>query len=387
MEFDDDGIDDDSVSPVLPPDDRLWRHPSEIDRSPAGRPGREPRLLTVVALTSSITALLTLGLVAAFGPVRTERVVVQNVATPDGGAVRGVNDVSGVAERIQPSVVTIEARSSGETKSGSGVVYRSDGMVLTSHHVVAGAAALTVLLGDGSARTAKVIGSDAETDIAVVDVDGDGYAVALMSSGDRVKVGQPAIAVGAPTAPHSAPTVTVGVVSALGRDVQDGQWQLLGMIQTDFVISPASYGGPVLDRRGAVIGIASRNVDSESGSFAYVTPIQIARTVADQLVASGRLHKVWLGIEGDDLGANEPEQNGADGGVVVTRVREASPADRASLRPDDVIVSVEGEPVRSMAELKVRLRTRQPGSVVTLRVLRSGEPVDIEVRLALKPDG
>ena len=399
MEWDDDGLDDGPVPPLLPPEDRLWRHPSEVARgsarppvapvataSSAGAGGRgagrrESRLTTIVGLTSTISVLLTLGVVAVVRPVRTN-VAVERVATPvtPSGDISGVADVAAIAEQLRGSITRVQAEAPGGRRWGSGVLYRSDGMLLTSHHVVDGASALRVSLDDGRELAARLVGTDPETDIALLDIDGDGdgerFEVAPLGTVSGLKVGQAAITIGTARSGADGPVVSVGVVSAKGQSVEVGGKSLLDMIQTDSAVAPGCAGGAVVDSTGVVIGIATTSTaTAEGGTAGYATPIDVARVVAAQLLTHGRVTRGWLGVEGDDLPAERAKELRLAGGVVVKTVRNASPATSAGIVPSDVIASVDGEPVRSMIDLVVALRMHRAGDTVSLSVIRGGRSV------------
>lgn len=405
MEWDDDGLDDGPVPPLLPPEDRLWRHPSEVARgstrptsvaaTPAVAtvaPRREPRLTTIVALTSTISVLLTLGLVAVVRPIGT-KIAVERVPTPatPSGDISGVADVAAIAERLRGSIMRVQADAPGAPggqRWGSGVLYRSDGMLLTSHRVVEGASALRVSLDDGRELPARLIGTDPETDIALLDVEGERYEVAPLGTVTGLKVGQAAITIGTPRSGAGGPVVSVGVVSAKSQSVEVGGENLLDMIQTDSAIAPGCAGGAVVDGTGVVIGIATTSTaTAEGGAAGYATPIDVARVVAAQLLTHGRVTRGWLGVEGDDLPAERAKELGVPGGVVVKTVRDASPATSARIVPSDVITSVDGEPVRSMTDLVVALRTHRAGDTVSLSVVRGSDrkKTTMKVKLVERP--
>ena len=389
--FDDDELDDGPVSPLLPPDDRLWRHPSEVAaNAPSRRSGRErdrePRLFTVVALASSISVLLTLGVVAVVRPVRTE-LAVERIAMPEGENVAlELTGIAEIADRLRPSVASVSAATTdGEVRRGSGVVYRSDGLLLTTHHVVEGAGKIDVTLDDGRVVPARFIGSDADTDIAVLDLDGRDFKVATLGSAMSLKAGHAAITIGTPAEGANTPVVTVGVISAVGQAVTSGGRRLLDMIQTDAAVAPGCAGGAVVDRAGVVVAIATINIDREGGTSGYATPIDVARLVAQQLIAHGKVTRGWLGVEGDDLPAARAMEMGVDGGVVVKSVKDGSPAASAGLQPADVVLDVDGDPVESMGSLIVELRSRRPGDLIRVRVVRGTTPRTVEITLAEKP--
>jgi S1-C subfamily serine protease len=391
MDFDDDGLEDEPAAPLLPADDRLWRHPSEVAGHAVqarARSRRDPRLIPVIALTSSISVLLTLGVVAGIRPVRTKFAVEQVAApAPPNAQAMNVSDVVGIAERLRPAIIQVSAEMTDGARRGSGVLYRTDGLLLTAHHVVDGARAITVTLDDGSAFSARVIGGDPDTDIAVLDLDGDDdrFDVARLGTSTGLKVGQAAITIGSPAEGATGPVVSVGVISATGQAVESEGRQLLDMIQTDDALTAGCAGGAVVDAAGVVIGIAAMNVSKDGGTNGYATPIDVARIVADQLVTHGRVTRGWLGVEGDTVGAERAKELAIPGGVVVKAVREGSPAKQAELDAADVIVAVDGERLESMTDLVIELRMRRPGDTVALDIVRGGEQKTVKVTLAEKP--
>jgi len=387
MEFDDDELEDGPVSPLLPPDDRLWRHPSEVAATTAPRRhDRGPRLVTVVALASSISVLLTLGVVAVVRPVRTQ-LAVERVAVPDGTkAALEISGIAEIADRLRPTITSVAvATPGGGVRRGSGVIYRSDGLLLTAHHVVDGGQRIEVTLDDGRVVQARLVGSDAETDIALLDLEGAEFPVAPLGSAMGLKAGHAAITIGTPAEGISTPVVTVGVISAVGQAVTAEGRRLLDMIQTDAAVAPGCAGGAVVDRAGVVVAIATVNVDREGGTSGYATPIDVARLVASQLLAHGKVTRGWLGVEGDDLAATRAVELGVDGGVVVKSVKEGSPAAAAGLQTADVIVGVDGDDIPSMGALIVELRKRRPGDLIAVQVARGPARHTVEITLAEKP--
>jgi S1-C subfamily serine protease len=373
MEPDEGRDDDEPIPPLLPPDDRLWRHPSEL----APRtPRREGRPLAIAGLSGVIGALLATGVLTVTGTVRprtdTVRTVVQREASPLAVSVAAGVGIVEVAEKTKPAVVEVHL-DGNEQPDGSGVVFRSDGHILTTARVIGGARGARIVLDDGDAFDAKVVGRDPETDIALLKVERTGMATAALGSVAGLKVGHVAIVVGT--------SLALGVVSALGREVAvpDGPL-LLDMIQTDAPATHESSGGALVDAGGGVIGITTA-VDG----VGYATPIDLARDVAEQLLATGTVAHAWLGVDGDDLDAREARKLGVDGGAVVRRVREGSPAAAVGLRPRDVIVAVDGVTVQSMSALKVALRSRRPGQAVDLRFLREGEEQRVVATLSPRP--
>jgi S1-C subfamily serine protease len=339
VDDEDDGLDDEPVAPLLPPDDRLWRHPTEmakeLGRLGGGGAPSEPRLVTVVALTSCISVLLTLGLIAVVRPIKT-RIAVERIASPavnGAGTVTSVGDAAAIADRIRPAVVQVVASDPAGVESwGSGVIYRRDGMMLTSQHVVKDARSVRVLLGTGVEVPARVVGTDAETDIALVDLDGDDFDVAPLGFTDGVRVGQPAITIGSPNGNGGGLVVRVSVVSALGQEAGVDGHKLVDMMQTDAAVAPGCAGAPVLDSQGAVIGIAATNMTTDAGAIGYATPIDVARAVATQLLDNGKVTRGWLGVEGETLTAERAKELGVGGGAVVRKVKPTSPRCRRGAR-------------------------------------------------------
>jgi len=387
MEFDD-GLDDDpsSYRTPPPPDDRLWRHPSEV----LARRNTGDRTWLVASISGLVGALLASGVVIAAGGLDnrgTERVVerqetpIQTVSTPAGASVVDI------AQRVRPAIAQIRMEGKEGDSSGSGVLFRSDGHVLTNFHVIDGADAVKVVIDNGRELTAKVVGSDPENDVAVLKIDGGPFPVAALGSAADLRVGQEAIAIGSPLGLAGGPSVTVGVVSALHRrlDTRTGP-PLLDMIQTDAPISPGSSGGALLDADGAVIGLttAVATTDGAQG-LGFATPIDIAHSAAEQLIAGGKVVHVWLGIEGTDVDPTTEKDMAIDGGALVGRVVKGSPADKSGLQARDVIVAVDDHPVKTMGALVVTLRGRSPGSTVALEVRRGKEDRRMTVGLIERP--
>jgi len=375
----------------LPPDDRLWRHPSEIGvRRPSAR-----RQLWVVGMASAVAAsLLSTGLAVVTGALLDtggsgSRVVDTSGIVPQPTLVGAKADVVTVADRVRPAIAQLRVER-GRSGSGSGVFFRSDGHLLTNAHVVDGATSVFVVLSSGRELPARVVGSDPDSDTAVIKVDGGPFPVAEMGSTTNLRVGQEAIAIGSPLGLTGGPSVTVGVVSAMHRSVRTRTGQtLMDMVQTDAPIAPGSSGGALLDAGGRVIGITTAVAMTDSGAegFGFATPIDAARSAAEQLMATGRVVSVWLGVEGSDLDGATALALNVDGGAIVERVKADSPAERAGLATRDVIVGVNGKPVTSMGMLVVSVRSHRPGDVCTLDVVRDNQHQGLKVTVAERPPG
>ena len=376
MEWDDEGLDDGRASPLLPPDDRLWRHPSEVAGSPApargstGDAGR-PSVVTAVALTSCLSVLLTIGVVSVIRPFRERVGRLEPAAMPVTTAVPSVADVT---SRVRPAIAQVVARTAaGDRSEGSGVLIRSDGLLLTTHHVVEGAQAVRVVLDDGRDLVARLVGADPDTDIAVLDLEGEGYPTApLAASRSAMKVGDRTITIGASSA---SPLVRVSMVSAMNQEAGVEGRKFVDVIRTDTAVEPGCSGGAVVDSRGQVIGIAVSNVATEDGAIGFATPIDVAREVADQLLSAGKVTRGWLGIDGETH----------DDGAVIRSVKPGSPAEAVGLQPGDVIASVDGAALGTIGALVVRLRDQRPGDVLTLGVRRGADRFEVPVTLGEKP--
>jgi putative serine protease PepD len=398
-----------AARPPLPPDDRLWRHPSELAAAPsaAGPPAGPaplpsagaPRLWSMVlaaGLSGAALALAMVALVGGFGDDVTQRVTerVPAAETVAGGPA-DAEGVVGVAEAVSPSIVRIETALDGITgSSGSGVVIRDDGTILTNAHVVAEADTITIVLADGTGLPGHVVGSDASTDVAVVVVDDSHrgsvtWEPAVLGSAEDLRVGEQAVAIGSPLGLAGGPSVTVGVVSGLGRRVVAEGEVLHDMIQTDAPIARGSSGGALCDGSGVVVGLTTAVASSATGSdgLGFAIPIDLASDIADRIVAEGVVRWVWLGIEGSDLAPTEASMPGLPetGGVRVDAVSEGGPAADAGVQGDDVVVAVDGTRIATMSDLVVALRSYRPGDVVDLQVRRAGEDLSMVVTLAERP--
>jgi serine protease Do len=231
---------------------------------------------------------------------------------------------------------------------GTGILIRPDGLILTNQHVVAGAQAINVTLGDGRSLDGKVLGEDPLTDIAVVKVEGDSLPVAQLGRSTDLMIGEWVVALGNPYVymlGNSAPTVTVGVVSATGRNIlpsSDQPGLYLDMIQTDAAINPGNSGGPLVNALGEVVGINSSIFTSSGGSIGlgFAIPIERAVRIADEIVRTGSVRRAWTGL--DVAGPQQAGDWRSAGGVRIASVSDGGPAARAGLKPGDVLVSANG---------------------------------------------
>jgi putative serine protease PepD len=284
----------------------------------------------------------------------------------------GVDEpVAAVAHAVAPSVVQIETNFG----LGSGIVIDDDGNILTAAHVIEGATQLRVRLADGTVVPAEIVGTSPETDVGVVRVDARPELVpAVLGVGAEVRVGQLAVAVGSPFGLQQ--TVTSGIVSALDRPVETAPTFRVGMIQTDASINPGNSGGALADRHGRVIGIndAIRTQGGGNEGVGFAIPIDLAASVAERLIAGEPIRSGFLGVSANDAFEGRP-------GALVQEVTPGTPAADAGIIIGDLIVSVDGEPVRSVQQLRARILAISPGTEVVVEVVRDGEVVAFDVVL------
>jgi len=289
-----------------------------------------------------------------------------------------------VADQALPSVVTVRAGNGLESGSGSGVVIRSGGYVLTNNHVIslaAGGGPLSILRNDGQSTDARIIGRDPLTDLAVIKaVQASDLPVLAVGESGSLKVGQPVVALGSPLGLTS--TVTAGIVSALNRYVrvpaENGRSaHLVGAIQTDASINPGNSGGALVDCRARLVGINTAGAvvsNSAGGSIGlgFAIPIDLAAAIADELIADGRVTRPGFGMQVQPI----------RGGLFVEAVTAGGPAAQAGLRPGDVVTEVDGEPADSIDALTVKTLKMSAGDVVHLTYVRMGSSHTAALRLS-----
>ena len=266
--------------------------------------------------------------------------------------------------------------------SGSGVIVDPKGYILTNNHVIENAQDITVRLSDGRKLAGKLVGRDPKTDLAVLKVDAPApLPAAELGDSDRLRVGQWAIAIGNPFGLDR--TVTVGIVSATARN-RVGVATYENFIQTDASINPGNSGGPLLNLDGKVIGINTAIVAAGQG-IGFSIPINQAKEVMRQLIASGRVVRGWLGIAIQDVTDELAGTFGVKEGVLVAEVMKGGPAEAAGVRQGDVIVELNGAPIKEVPELQRRVAAVAPGQPVKLKVIRDRKPVTLAVTVSEMP--
>lgn len=388
--------------PEDPQGERIWLHPSELGPLLPPAPGHSRaalrarpdwrgtvRALTVPVLSGMVGAALSLAILVLAGGLDgrgTDRVV-ERVAGMGVFDLAEPEAVAQLADTVAPAIVGLRASTPSGDRFGSGVVFRSDGHVLTNHHLVEDATAIEVTAANGQSWVARHTGSDPDSDVAVLKVTGATLEPAVLGSARLLRVGQSAVVVGAPAGPQGTPSVTAGVIAGIGGVVEVGGRPLYDVIATDAMIGARASGGPLVDRTGAVVGITTRVPINHLGedSLGLVIPIDLARRVAEQLITQGRVAYPWLGVTGADLDPRTAKEYGVTKGTLIRKVTPRSPAARSGVQVQDVVTAVERSPISTMNELMMLVRRHEPGDRIDLTVVRSGETKTVRVRLAETP--
>ena len=267
---------------------------------------------------------------------------------------------------------------------GSGVIISASGYILTNNHVVEGADEIEVILNDTRKAKAQIIGTDPDTDLAILKIDLDKLPVIVLGNSDALQVGDPVMAIGNPFGVGQ--TVTGGIVSALGRN-QLGINTFENFIQTDAAINPGNSGGALVDVNGHLMGINTAIYSRSGGSMGigFAIPVSTAKQVLEGIVKDGQVTRGWIGVEPQDLNPELAETFGLkpsaakDGGVIITGVLQNGPAAQAGLQPGDVITAVNGKGVRNVSQLLTAVAALKPGTPAPLTVLRKDKESEIAV--------
>jgi len=373
---------------------------AKAERSPSG--GCSSNLLLVVlALAAAILGSLVGGAVVYFAVQRASPqpspVMVPATSPPQTvpptPLEAGMSVVDAV-QRVGPSVVTVVNQLSPTTSGrGSGVIISDDGHIITNNHVVEGGGQLSLVLADGAALPAILVGADVFTDLAVIRAEGDVPPAVEWGNSDELAPGETVVAIGSPLGDF-VNTVTAGVVSAVGRSIETGQgFQLADLIQTDAAINQGNSGGPLINLSGQVVGINALIVrGSGSGAVAeglgFAIPSNTARAVATQLIERGAVARPYLGIEWRWITPQVAATFGlpVEYGAYVTDVVTDSPASEAGLLRGDILVSLDGQELDADQPFINALYEHQPGDVVSIGVVRDGERRELEVELSQRSD-
>jgi len=269
---------------------------------------------------------------------------------------------------------------------GSGVIVSPNGYVLTNNHVVEGADEIEVILNDSRRTVAKVIGTDPDTDLAVLKIELDKLPVIVLGNSDALQVGDQVLAIGNPFGVGQ--TVTGGIVSALGRN-QLGINTFENFIQTDAAINPGNSGGALVDTDGHLMGINTAIYSRSGGNMGigFAIPVSTARMVMEGLVKDGQVTRGWIGVEPNDLSPELAETFGvkARQGVIITGVLQDGPAAQAGIRPGDVITAVGGQQIGNVSELLSRVAGLKPGQPTTFALQRRDQALAVDVTPGVRP--
>jgi S1-C subfamily serine protease len=401
--------------PVAPTPERWYEPAPGTEPVRATTTSRRPvgaGSLVAVSLLSAVLAsggtVLTLGAAGALDRPVAAPAAVQgtNVGAPQPVTIDESSATINVAAMVSPAVVRITVTGSSdagnlgvipETGVGSGVIYDSDGWILTNRHVVEGGQEFDVELKDGRVLTGEVYGIDTLTDLAIVKVDATDLPTAAIGESDALEVGQLVIAIGSPLGTYSN-SVTSGIVSAKGRTIttNGSARPLTNLIQTDAAINPGNSGGPLLDANGNVVGVNTA-IATNSNGIGFAIPIDVARPIMAQAVAGQPLARPYLGILFVSITRqladeeNLPVQAGAlvggrnENDQPMDGVTPGTPAAQAGIKDGDIITSVEDEVIDDGHPLDATLSQFSPGQTVSVGILRDGERITLEVTLGTRP--
>jgi serine protease DegQ len=345
---------------------------------------------------------------------KTTPVVIKQVETTD--KVEAKSGYSQAAEKAMPTVVNIfttskmsssdphqqyyddplfkhffgdqlnEQQTQPESSLGSGVIVSEQGLIMTNNHVVNTADEIEVALADGRKLSAKVVGTDPETDLAVLKVDADNLPAITFANSEKLKVGDVVLAIGNPFGVGQ--TVTQGIISALGRN-HLGINTFENFIQTDASINPGNSGGALIDANGNLIGINSAIYSRSGGSMGigFAIPVSIAKQVMEQITQTGSVTRGWIGIEAQDITPELAESfklDKAEGSLIAGVLRD-SPADEAGLKSGDILISINGKPVVDSESMLNLIAVLQPKQKASLGIVRSGKRMEIELLVGKRP--
>ena len=278
----------------------------------------------------------------------------------------------------------LDAEAQRASSLGSGVIVSPRGYILTNHHVVEAADEIEVALADGKKLKARLVGSDPETDLAVLQVSNGTLPSITFGDADSLRVGDVVLAIGNPFGVGQ--TVTMGIISALGRN-QLGINTFENFIQTDAAITPGNSGGALIDAAGNLIGINTAIYSRSGGSLGigFAIPASSAKQVMEQIVASGSVTRGWIGVEAQEMAPELAAASEASGGVLIAGVLRGGPADKAGFRPGDVLVAIDGKQVKDPSGMLNIVAALVPGRTAAVRVRRDEKSVELKVQVGKRP--
>ncbi len=301
------------------------------------------------------------------------------------------NPVVEISEKVGPAVVGITNRSVIKQRSpffgqieeelegyGSGIIISEEGYIVTNNHVIENADELVVILKGGKEVQATLIGKDSMTDVAVIKIDEPDLTVAKIGDSDQVRQGELAIAIGNPLGHTLAGTVTVGVVSAVNREITYGNNQFT-MIQTDAAINPGNSGGALVNSKGEVIGM--NTLKSKAEGLGFAIPSNVFMPIVEELIQRGRIERPGIGVLITQVTDEMIETYGYPKGVAIAQIARDSAADKAGLLPNDIIVGVEGKKIETVDELKNEINKYKVGDIVKFTVWRDGKEFVAPIKL------
>ena len=309
---------------------------------------------------------------------------------PNASAARRTPIVA-VAQKVGPTVVGITNKGLvrdifnrqilADQGTGSGVIFDAGGLIVTNHHVIRGAKAITVSLADGRNVPGRVLGSDPATDLAVVKIDVDKLPTAVFGDSDKNMVGEPVVAIGNPLGLEFRGSVTAGIISALNRSLDVGE-RTFRLIQTDAAINPGNSGGALANADGLVIGINSAKINASGvEGIGFAIPINMAKKVIASILETGKVARPYLGVAmiDKDLAGRFGYDINLERGILVVRLDNDGPAYKGGLRPEDIILAINGKAVNSVKELRSILDDTAIGSTIDLQVLRKNRQLNLKV--------
>lgn len=278
-----------------------------------------------------------------------------------------------------------ESQEREQQGSGSGVIIRQDGYIVTNNHVVQGATKIEVTLNNNKVYTASVIGTDPATDVALIKIDADGLPIVPFGDSDNLRLGEWVLAIGSPLGEQLKGTITAGIVSAKGRSMPNysGEFKIESFIQTDAAVNPGNSGGALVNKKGELVGINTAIV-SQTGAYSgysFAVPSNMVKKVVSDLIDFGSVKRAMLGISGgtvtDEI-ANKNKLSSPEG-VYVAEVVKGGAADKAGIKAEDIITEIDGTHISTMPQLQAKVNSFHPGDKATVKVLRGGKTLELAV--------